>query len=433
MDQNAQLAEAAPPARPLSVAPTSPKRGAANRIIALHGVSSFCYGLVFPFTGIFLADRPGIGTPGVALYYAAAGVANLAVALVLATGLVRPPRVALGLTGNLLSFIGYLLLPSVGSLPAVGLAAIANGAGQGCFLAAVIPIVNSLVPEADRRRVFARRYQVLNATLALGSLVAGAAITASSRGVIPWLFVVNAIGYLPIAWALLRARTTARASEQAQAAERPRSTAFPMALLLKASLAVSLFQFGVYLFGYSQFEATVPLVADKLMHTGLGWISLLIAVNVAVIVTAQRWVTRLLEPHAEVLGLRVAITLWVAGYLVVGMLAFAPPPVQLAGLLLYGVLFALGECAYSCSYHPWLISKVPDTELMRANALSNSMMGIGLFFGPSIGVGLVGIGSASAVWLTLGTLCGLVGVTTARRRGVGAPSSWGRRRRRCGA
>ena len=124
-------------------------------------------------------------------------------------------------------------------------------------------------------------------------------------------------------------------------------------------MAVSLFQFGVYLFGYSQFEATAPLVTDKLMHTGLGWISVLIAVNVAVIVTAQQRVTRLLEPRAEVVGLRVAITLWVAGYLVVGVLAFAPAPARLAGLLLYGVLFALGECAYSCSYHPWLISRVP--------------------------------------------------------------------------
>jgi uncharacterized membrane protein len=79
----------------------------------------------------------------------------------------------------------------------------------------------------------------------LGSLVAGAAITALSRHVIPWLFVVTALGYLPIAWALFRARTVARACEQAQAAQRPRSTAFPVALLLKASLAVSLFQFGV--------------------------------------------------------------------------------------------------------------------------------------------------------------------------------------------
>jgi hypothetical protein len=153
VDQIVQLDEA-PPSNPARPAPRRRRgreehrdTGAVHRIIALHGVSSFCYGLVFPFTGIFLADRPGVGTHGVALYYGMAGMANLAVAL----GLVRPPRVALGVTGNLLSFTGYLVLPSVGSLSAVGLAAAAAGAGQRCFLAAVIPIVNSLVPEADRR------------------------------------------------------------------------------------------------------------------------------------------------------------------------------------------------------------------------------------------------------------------------------------------
>src|SRR5258705_3098637 len=112
MDHITELPEAAP-ARPL-VAPTSPRRGAANRIIALHGVSSFCYGMVFPFTGIFLADRPGLGTHGVALYYAVAGVANLAVALVLALGVVPPPRGALGVVGNPWTFAGYPLVPSVG-------------------------------------------------------------------------------------------------------------------------------------------------------------------------------------------------------------------------------------------------------------------------------------------------------------------------------
>jgi MFS family permease len=83
-------------------------------------------------------------------------------------------------------------------------------------------------------------------------------------------------------------------------------------------------------------------------------------------------------------------------------------------MLLYGAIFGLGECAYSCSYHPWLISTVPERELTRANALSNSTMGIGLFFGPSIGVGLISTGSSAAVWLTLGVLCGATGLTTVR-------------------
>ncbi len=38
------------------------------------------------------------------------------------------------------------------------------------------------------------------------------------------------------------------------------------------------------------------------MHIGPGRISVLIAVNVAVIVTAQQWVNRLLEPRAAVVA-----------------------------------------------------------------------------------------------------------------------------------
>jgi MFS family permease len=133
-----------------------------------------------------------------------------------------------------------------------------------------------------------------------------------------------------------------------------------------------------------------------------------------VIVAAQRPITRLLEPFPEVVGLRVAVGLWVAGYVIIGGFALAPAEVRVAGMLVYGAIFALGECAYSCSYHPWLISKVPDRELTRANALSNSMMGIGVFFGPSIGVILIGTGSAPTVWLLLALMCATVCLTTVR-------------------
>jgi MFS family permease len=405
-------------------APTRPR--AVHWIIFFHGISSFCLGLVFPFTAIYLSGEPGVGTGGVALYYGLSGAANLVVALVLATGLVRPPRVALGVFGNLLSCGGFLVLAavdSVGGMPLVVTAGLANGAGMGCFLAAIIPIVNSLVDDEDRRRIFARRYQVLNATLASGSLVAGLLVVAMSREAIRYLMLVNALGYLPLAATLLwhrrltRARELARRDRTATGDDGSRGPArMPIALLLKASLAVSLVQLGVFLFGYSQFEVTMPLVADDLLRVSLGWVSVLIAVNVCVIVVAQSLVTRLLQPRAEAVGLRVAIGLWTGGYLLAGLTALAPTPVALAGLVAYAVLFALGECAYSCSYHPWLISRVPEQELTRANALSNSMMGIGLFAGPSVGVALVASGSATTVWLALAALCAVVSLGTVRLR-----------------
>jgi hypothetical protein len=406
----------------------------------VHGISSFCLGLVFPYTAIYLSTNPRVGTGGVVVYYGLSGAVNLAVALLLATGLVRPPRVALAVAGNLFSCVGYLLIPMITGLPMVAAAAIANGAGQGLFLAAIIPIVNSLVTDEERRHVFARRYQVLNATLASGSLVAGLLTSVLSRNVIPYLFVVNAVGYLPLVVILARYRKEARAGERARTgspagedvverldegvgggahdgAERGSDRQrMPVGLLIKASLAIALFQLGVYLFGYSQFEVTMPLVVDQLMHLPLGWISVLIAVNVMVIVLAQNRVTRLLEGRSEQFGLRAAIALWLLGYLLVGLTALTAVPIPLVGLVAFAVLFALGECAYSCSFHPWLISRVPEQELTRANALCNSMMGIGLLTGPAVGVLLVSSQSAPLVWLALAALCAPVALTTRQRR-----------------
>ncbi len=402
-------------------------------LLGLHGVSSFCYGMVLPYTSIFLSEQPGLGTGGVALYYAASGVANMTVALVLALGWMRPPRVALGVAGNALSAVGYLVLPAVSSLPQAALAAVAVGAGQGCFLAAVIPIVSSLVSESETRRIFALRYQVLNATFALGSLAAGVLTTLLTSAILPYLFVVCALGYLPIAAALLLTRGVSEAGRAARRAERAAAgddgSPMPMMLLLRATIGVVVFEVVAALFAFAQFESTAPLVAYRLMDVGLSWIPALIALNVAVVVFAQPAMTRILERRGDAFGLRIAVGLWVAGYAVVGITMLAGP-FALAGLLAYAILFGLGECAYSCSFYPWMISKVPDSELTRITALTNGMMGIGLFAGPPIGIALVGSGSAALVWFSLAALCAAAMLGTVRggtRRMGKVPAAHGAR------
>ncbi|MER5730563.1 MFS transporter [Streptomyces sp. NPDC002138] len=414
------------------------RRRSVNRILVLHGLSSFCYGMVFPFIGIHLAAQPDIATAGVAVYYGASGLANLAVSLLLTAAVVRVPRHALGILGLLLWVGCFGVLTGATTLPEAGAAALLGGAGQGAFMAAIIPIVNSLVPPEERRAVFARRYQILNATLASGSLVAGLFLAVFSREAIAWLLLVNAAGYLPVALVLALARKVpgiaeaggpGEPAEPGDASDTPGpapapvpAPAFGTGMLIRASLTAALFQFGAYLFGFSQFEATAPLVADRLMDTGIGWISVMLTVNVVVIVACQRPLGKLLEKHSEERGLRVAVAFWVTGFLLAFATAFGPGPVQLTGLILYAAFFGLGECAYSCSFHPWLISKVPDRELTRASALCNSMMGIGMFFGPSAGIALIGLGDPAWVWLPLAALCGFVALTTLRRKARTAPA-----------
>ena len=404
--------------KPVDATPEDARLGARGRravhwLIGLHGVTSFCYGMALPYTSIFLSGRSGVGTTGVAVYFAASGAANLVVAVLLALGWVRPPRVALGLTGNALSAAGFLLLPAVGSLPAAAMAGGAVGAGQGCFLAAIIPIVSSMTRASDTRGVFALRYQVLNATFALGALAAGVLTGVLSDDVIPVLFVVNALGYIPIAGALLLTRRASEAGRVSRAAESAADGGLMrFAMLLRATLAVVVFELVAGLFAFSQLESTVPLVAYRLMDTGLGWIPAIVAVSVTVVVIAQRAMTKALEPRSPLFGLRVAVVLWVVGYLLVGASAFMAPPFGVTGLLVYAALFGLGECAYSCSFYPWMISTVPDSELTRVTALTNGMMGIGVLGGPAIGVVLATSGSAAFVWLALAALCSSTLLTT---------------------
>lgn len=380
-------------------------------LIAAHGLSSFCLGLAMPYTAIYLAGKAGVGNTGVAVFYGGSGVANLTVALVLSTGVIRTSRVQLGVFGTLLWLVGYLGVPATGSLPTVAATAMAVGAGQGCFMAAIIPIVNSLITPDERRTVFARRYAVLNATLAAGSLVSGLLTIVLPRTVIPYFFLANAVGILPLTLAILAVRRRVKpAEEAAEPGGRQAPGRLPALALLKVVLPAAIFQLAASLFGFSQFDATAPLVATDLMDMPLYTVSLMLLVNVVTIAACQTLITRRLEKRPETTGLNIAVLLWVAGYVVVAALAYAPEGFRLGGLLVYDVLFGLGECAYSCSFYPWLISMTPEHALTRANALVNSMMGVGRFAGPSIGVVLAMSGSASVVWLGLAAGCTAVTV-----------------------
>ncbi|MDQ2958057.1 MAG: MFS transporter [Actinomycetota bacterium] len=404
----------------------------AYRIIAFHTLASFGWGLVFPFTAIYLASKPGIGPGSAALYYAGAGSANLLVAIVLAAARKRPPDNALAALGTLLSVIGYLTLSVAGNNPTVVTAALCNGLGQGCLMAAIIPIVNSLIPPERRREVFARRYQCLNVALALGAVIAGGGASLAGRRMLPLLFVGQAVAYLPLVGLLVRralrdfhATRTSRSRPRHESEQPPPAT--PIRALIGMTAAAALFQLGAYMFGYSQFEATAPLVADRLLSTGLFVVSLMLAINVAVIVLVQGSITKWLSRWDEAKGLRSAMYFWIVGYAIAAVTSVAPRPFQLAGLLSFAILFGVGECAYSCSFHPWLIQLTPSGELTRASALVNSMMGIGMFIGPAFGVALVGLGHAPLVWATLVACCSAMVALTGRRSG-----STGRLRNRHG-
>ncbi|MEF9905561.1 MFS transporter [Streptomyces sp. P9-A2] len=409
--------------------PRSPGRRftGADALILLNGVSTFGSGLVYPYTALYLSELPEMGTAGISVFYGAAAAANLVTAAVLATGWIKPPPTRLGFAGTLMLAVGFLGTAAAGSLTALFAAVLFIGCGQGCLLVSMVPVLSSLTPREQRRSVFARRYRAINVGLGLGAVVAGLTTGFFATSAVTWLFVANALSYLPLTYAFHRLRARERREEvrgaEREAAGAPREEAAEaqeaadgrLKWLGAAGALAVLFQLGAYLFGHSQFEATSPLVAVQLMGIGLGTVSALLLVNTAVVALGQTWVTRLLSSRDETFGLRTAVLLWVAAYVVAMGSAFGPLPVRYAGLLLFAVVFAIGECAYSCSFHPWLIDSVEAKDVSRVSALASGAMGIGTAAGPSIGVALTLTGEAPVVWLGLASLCLLLLFTLGRR------------------
>ncbi len=384
---------------------------AAKTLIALNGVSAFGSGLAYPYTALHL--DAGLGSAGVSAFYGVAAAANLAAAALLASGRVRPRPALLGLAGALLLAAGWAGTAAAGSLAAVAAGALLVGAGQGCLLVAMVPVLHALTGADERRAVFASRYRALNLGLGLGAAVAGLATGLLALGAVPWLLAANAASYLPLAWAFWRVH---RRVAPGPAAE-PGPAASPgWGWLRGAALAAVGFQAGAYLLAHSQFEATAPLVSADLMGVALGAVSGLLLINTGVVVFAQSLVTRALSGRGEAFGLRVAVVLWSGSYAVAAGAAFAGPGVRYAGLAVFAVVFALGECAYACSYHPWLIASVDERDLTRASALAGGAMGVGTAAGPSVGVALAFTGSAAVVWSSLAAGALLLLFTVPSRR-----------------
>lgn len=381
-----------------------------DAVIFLNGVSTFGSGLAYPFTAIYLASAPNIGIGGVAVFYGAAAVANLLVTAVLAAGWAKPPPALLGVAGTIMLALGWLGTPTAGSLVALAGTSAVIGAGQAGLSVAVVPVLNSLITADERRTIFARRYRAINIGLGLGAVVSGVTTGFFSADVVPWLLAANGLSYVPltVVFVLLYRRAIVPVQQETAAGERVR--------LGPAVLLAGAFQLGAYLFAFGQFEATAPLVAVQLAGLDLAAVSVLLLVNTGVVVFGQKPVTSLLARRNEAFGLRVTVVLWAIAYGIAAMTSFGPTWLRLVGMVVFAFVFALGECAYSCSFHPWLIASAGEENVTRASALSSGMMGLGMAAGPSIGAALVLSGSAVVVWLVLAVLSVLTLLTVVDRK-----------------
>jgi MFS family permease len=402
-------------------APRAPREPLGHRFTLLMGallVSTLGNGLCFPFTAIYVSELLGLGARAAGGYFIAMAAASFAAALVGGPLADRRGPHRVGVLGGAALAAGYGLLATADTTSLVLASGACVGVGFGLFYASIVGVVDAAVPESGRRTAFSVRHIVNNVGIGAGSVAAGLALHGAHTptGTLRWLYLANALAALPLIAATWYVRpragqtaqpdgaTTEEAAEQAagEAADgatyRALLSARPMALLI---LAQALFA----IVGFTQIEATVPLLMHDDMAVTLGWVSTVVAANSFALVALQPLLSRWLERLPETVSLAAGPVLWVAAF-GCGLGAAlagdgAPPVLRYALLLAFAVVFAAGELTYSSAFYPLLLRWSGEAAVGRASALASLAWNLGTATGPPLGLFVVAQFSATGSWTAL--------------------------------
>lgn len=387
-----------------------PRESLGRRFRLLMGcllLSALGNGLCFPFTAIYISELLGLGSRAAGGYFIAMAAASFAAALLGGPLADRTGPHQVGVLGAAALAVGYGALAPVDAVVPVLISGACVGVGFGLFYASIVGVVDAAVPESGRRTAFSVRHIMNNVGIGAGSVVAGLVLRGAHApvGTLRWLYVANAAAAVPLMvaiWALrpresggARQETDGKGGQGGGPTYRTLLRGRPMALLV---LAQALFA----IVGFTQIEATVPLLLHDHMGVTLGWVSAVVAANSFALVALQPLLRRRLERLPETVALAAGPVLWAAAF-GCGLGAVlagdsASSMVRYGLLLAFAVVFAAGELMYSSAFYPLLLRWSGEAAVGRASALASLAWNLGTASGPPIGLLVIAHTSATGSW-----------------------------------
>ncbi len=278
------------------------------------------------------------------------------------------------------------------------------------FNAGFNPLLADVIPERDRARVFANRNIILSSTVSVLTFVAGRWLEASGR--LSWaafpvnyqvMYLIGFAASLMSSFYLLRLQVP-----ESKVVIRTAKTARPSLSSLRTMLTENrdfvritfntlVFNFGAWLVG--------PLYILLFIHelgASDGWIGLNSTLaNVGVIVGYalwRRWIRRLGYRRALLIAILPAATYPI-------LVSLVP---DLTVILIWGVWINLVNPGVNLSHFNILLKLCPDERRASYLALFSTVMNIGAFIGPMIGVAMTEMMSIRTVLLIGGGIrvCG---------------------------
>ena len=359
-------------------------------------------GLFLPFQLVYFVQTTtlSLATVGSALTVAAVVALPLPTALGPLVDRYGPRRVvAVGNVVSAIGFVGYLVVDRFWT---VALVALLTNAGVTTFWTASSALVSIAADEGERSRWFGLIRALRNAGIGLGGLLAAALLAAVGETAFHVLVVANAVSYASAAFFTATWRPP-RDEVAALPHHEPEHTGFRAVLRDRAFLVLV----ALHLLMVLAMVAPTLLLAVYVTRSlgGPTWAAaLLFAVNTAMIALGQTTLTRHVEHRDRVRIVALGTTLFAASFVVLGSLVAAPSSLVVGGLVLWVVVFSLGEMAQMAGVSDLVVAMSPPHLRGRYQGVYQLSWGLGGAIAPAAFAWLLSVGPVWP-WAVAGACC----------------------------
>ena len=356
-------------------------------LLSTTAISTIGRGLTLPFTIIYVHEVRGI-----TLDVAGLLMGLIAVVALLVTGPVGALIDRLGarvvvIWGTVAQLLGAVVMAFATTVPAFVLAFTLLGIAFGVGWPGFNALTSSIVSGAVRTQFFGINFALINLGIGIGGIVSGFLTNVDRPGTFTAIFLADAACTLvPLGLLLGPLRHVAGRPERApDGRPAPEGTGYLAILRTPAVLWITGLTFLSSFVGYGQMEAGFPAFARQVSEVSTRTIGFAFAANTAVIVGMQFVVLRFIDGRRRTRVFLCLVVLWAAAWLLLGATGLvAGTMAAAAGVILFHVLFGLGETMLQPTVPAIVNDLASDRDRGRFNAVSAGAFQVGAITAPIV-------------------------------------------------